>query len=75
MRQRCLIRKILSAALEREAMGGRRGVVGDDDGEGSPSMSWWGLGAISLSAKISSRRPESWWINVFVSASSSIIKC
>ena len=39
IRQRCLIKKILSAALEREVEGGCRGVIGDDDGEGSSSVS------------------------------------
>jgi hypothetical protein len=73
IRQRCLIRKILSAALEREATG-CRGVIGDEDGEGSPSVSGMGLGAMSLSTNMSSRSPESWCMNAFVSASSSTIK-
>ena len=75
MRQRCLIRKILSAALEREVVEGCRGAIGDEEGEGSPSVSGVGLGAMSLSISISSRSPESWWMNAFVSASSSAIKC
>ena len=74
IRQRCLIKKILSAALEREAAEGCRGAIGDEEGEGSPSVSGMGLGAMSLSTSISSRSPESWWMNVFVSASSSAIK-
>ena len=59
MRQRCLIRKSLRAALERGAAAGGCGVIGDEDGEGSPSVSGIGLGAISLSTSISSRSPES----------------
>lgn len=74
MRQRCLIRKSLSAALERGAATGLGGAIGDDDGEGSPSVSGIGLGAISLSTSISSKSPESWWMNVLVSASSSVGK-
>lgn len=72
MRQRCLIRNILSASLERGAVVGCRGTIGDEDGDGSPSVSWTEVGAISLSTNISSRSPESWWMNAFVSASSSI---
>ena len=75
MRQRCLIRKILSEALERGAATGPRGAIGDEDGEGNPSVSITGLGAISLSTNMSSRSPESWWMKAFVSASSSIEKC